>query len=688
MKYLFTNKEISWLSFNDRVLQEAADPSVPLYERIKFMGIYSSNLDEFFRVRVATLQRLSALGTGAKKLIGIDPDLLLKQVQQIVIHQHVKFQAVYQDIVRQLAREKIYIINEHQLNDEQADFVRAYFHDKVRPRLFPIILDEVEKIPDLIDESIYLAVAINRKNEYPRRKSALIEVPTRLISRFVILPRIRRSRYIILLDDVIRFNLNAIFAMFKYDDIKAYTVKLTRDAELDIADDMAQSLIKKISKGLKQRREGNPVRFIYDVELPDSFLQLFIKQLGLDDKDTLIPGARYHNFKDFMNFPDFGLTHWKYEPIRQLHHRYIKPGSHLFQFLKEKDLLLHYPYQTFDYVIDLLREASIDPQVTSIKFTLYRVAKYSSVVNALINAVKNGKEVVVVLELRARFDEEANIYWANKMKEEGVRVIYGVPGLKVHSKLCLISRKKKGGEAFFAIIGTGNYNENTAQIYSDHSLFTANKKLTREVKRIFDFFENNYKKFSSEHLIVSPFDLRKKIVRFVKNEIGNAQAGQEAEIFIKVNNLVDTKIIKHLYSASQAGVQVKLIVRSMFSLVPGVPGLSERIQAISIVDKFLEHSRIFVFHNKGSKKVFISSADLMPRNLDRRIEVTCPIYDEEIKKELLTLLDIQWKDNVRARILNRALDNQYRPGLKTSVRAQWKIYDYLNKFKISHTTQD
>lgn len=680
MKLPYTNKEISWLSFNGRVLQEAADSSVPLFERIKFLGIYSSNLDEFFRVRVATLKRLSKMDKEAKKITGLNPDAILKEMQSIVLEQNSRFETVYEEILEELAKEKIYIINENHLNRGQGEFVRRYFQQKVRPKLIPIMMDQVDKFPEMREQCIYLAVHLIRHNDSPKTKHALIEVPTDVLPRFLILPQSGRRRYIILLDDVIRFNLEDIFSIFRFDEFRAYTVKLTRDSELDIDDDMSQSMIKKLSKSLKQRKGGNPVRFIYDAEMPKSLLNIFIEGLNLSDEDALIPGGRYHNFKDFMNFPDFKSNHLQYETILPLPHHDIDRQKSLMKTIDERDILIHYPYQSFHYVIDFLREASIDPKVSSIKFTLYRVAKYSSVINALINAVRNGKSVVVVLELQARFDEEANIYWANKLKEEGVKVIYGVPGLKVHSKLCLVTRKKKGGVSRYAIIGTGNYNENTARIYSDHSLFTADKRLTGDVSKIFDFFENNYNISTFKNLIVAPFDLRKKINKFIKNEIKNAQEGQEAYIFLKANNLVDSKIIKHLYTASQAGVKIKLIVRSMFSLIPGIEGVSENIQAISIVDKFLEHSRIFMFCNGGDEKIFISSADIMPRNLDRRVEVTCPIYDVNIKRELKTFLDIQWKDNVKARILNEPLDNQFRPGDSfRHVRTQWDIYDFLQK---------
>ncbi len=673
-------KELSWLSFNARVLQEAADPSVPLFERVKFLGIYSSNLDEFFRVRVATLNRLALLGQDARKILGYDPKIVLKQVQKSVLVLNREFDEVYLGLIRDLAEKNIFIVDETGLSPEQQDYVRNYFNKTVRPKLIPIMIDQVEKIPDMRDDSIYLAVSLKSRTGSRPTKSALIEIPSDVLPRFVILPQTGEKRSVILLDDVIRFNLRAIFSLLPYDRFQAYTVKLSRDAELDIGDDLSQSYINKLSHSLKQRKEGNPVRFIYDERIPEPFLKLFIKKLKLSKIGTLIPGTRYHNFKDFIKFPDFGQTQLKYPDFQNIPHHEVDQQKSFFQIVRKKDILLHYPYHTFNHVIDLLREASIDPKVKSIKITLYRVARDSSVINALINAVKNGKTVVVILELQARFDEAANIYWAQKLQEEGVRVIYGVPGLKVHAKLCLITRRRPGGAELFAIVATGNFNEDTARIYSDHSLFTADKRITMEVKNVFDFFENNYYQTSFKHLIVSPFDLRKKINLLIRNEIKNVKEGKPAYIFIKLNNLVDFKVINLLYTANEAGVKIRLLVRGMISLVTGLPGISEHIEAYGLVDKFLEHSRIFIFCNNGNPKYFITSADLMQRNIDRRVEVTCPIYDKSIQEELSTFMEIQWRDNTKSRILNKSLNNHIRPnGNHQKNRAQWQIYDFLKE---------
>lgn len=671
-------KEISWLSFNGRVLQEAANPDVPLIERIRFLGIFSSNLDEFFRIRVATLTRLSKLGKRAYRIIGHNPKEVLEKIQEIVLEQQHEFDTIYEKILKELAENNIHIINEKELNKDQGAFVRSWFQKEVRPKLIPIMIDQVQRFPDLKDKSIYLAVHLSCKDSSRKVKYGLIEVPSDIIPRFLILPEEKGNRYIILLDDVIRYGLNEIFALFQYDTLEAYTIKLTRDAELDIEDDVSQSMIKKVSKSLKQRKEGNPVRFIYDADIPPDLLNYLIKRLCLTNEDTLIPGSRYHNFKDFINFPDFNIQNLQYEPFPLLPQKDTARSKILLKTIHTRDILLHYPYQSFHYVIDLLREASIDPKVISIKVTLYRVAKNSSVVNALINAVKNGKQVLVVLELQARFDEEANVYWANKLQSEGARVLYGVPGLKVHSKLCLITRKQKGRLTHYAIIGTGNFNEDTAKVYTDHSLFTVDRRLTKEVDNIFEFFEHNYQLSHFKHLIVSPFNMRKKLLKLINREIENAENGEEASIILKLNNLVDSKIIGALYKASQAGVKIKLIVRGMFSLLPGIQGVSKNIQAISIVDRYLEHSRIFVFYNGGNEKYYISSADIMRRNLDRRVEVTCPIYDKSIQYELQSYLDIQWADNTKARMLDEHFKNIMRTNNSDSkMRAQWGIYQYL-----------
>lgn len=677
-------KEISWLSFNARVLEEAEDPTVPLIERIKFLGIYSNNLDEFFSVRVATLDRLVQLGAKkAKDLIGHNPKKILKEIQEISIKLQSRFDRTYAILIKELGKANIHIIDETRLSEEGGEYIRAYFKNEVRPKLFPIMIDQVKEFPELKDKSAYLLVSLSKTKGGRTEANALIEIPTDSLPRFVILPQSRDPgekpvrRHIILLDDIIRFGLPEIFHSFDFDSFTAHAVKVTKDAELEIDEGLSQSYLQKMEKSLKQRRAGSTVRFVYDSNLPPRSFKMLMEKLQLDENDTKVPGGRYHNFKDFIEFPALGPKKFRYRPLPPLDHRNLDPQGSIFEQISRKDILLHFPYQSFNPVIDLLREASIDPLVNSIKITLYRVAGDSAVVNSLINAVKNGKKVTAVMELQARFDEEANISWSNRLEEAGARVIHGVPGLKVHAKLCLITRKEGRRISRFAVIGTGNFNEDTARIYSDHSLFTRDPQLTADVAKVFDFFSSNYSNTTFRHLVVAPFQMRKKINRLIKAETSSAQNGKEAWIHLKLNNLVDPKIINKLYQASQAGVKIRLNVRGMFSLVPGVPGLSENIEAISIVDRYLEHTRIFVFANHGDPLVFLSSGDLMRRNLDRRVESAVPIYDPDVKKELLRFLDIQWADRIKARIRGSELKQKPPPAAGSRIQAQYSIYDYL-----------
>lgn len=684
-KNIYINREISWLSFNARVLQEANDPSVPLIERIKFLSIFSSNLDEFFRVRVATLRRMMTLGKKAKTYIGDNPKDILTNIQKIVIRQSKKFEETYQNIQKELGNNKIFIINESELSEEEGDFVNLYFLHEVRPTLMPIMVSQVREIPPLKDEAIYLAADLLKNNN--ENECAIIEVPTDVLSRFLVLPSKNGNKRIILLDDVIRYNLKDIFMTFDVVKCDAYTIKLTRDAELDIDNDILQSFVDKIADSLKKRKIGSPVRFIYDSQMSDHLLNLLKEKLNIKKNDNIIPGGRYHNFKDFIKFPFLGLPELRYKPVVPLQNRNVNPRKSLLQTLKKKDIFLHYPYQSYHYIIDLLREASIDPDVISIKITLYRVAKKSNVINALINAVKNGKNVTVFMELQARFDEEANIYWTKRLGEEGANVITGALGIKIHSKLCLITKQEKGKTFNYAHIGTGNFNEETARLYCDDSLLTTEKRITEEVKKLFTFIESNYKYFEEDpkkkkfkHLLVSPFNMRNKLYNLIDREIKNAKAGKEAYCLLKMNSLSDIEIIDKLYEASQAGVKIKLIVRGICSLIPGIPELSENINAISILDKYLEHSRVFIFCHGGKEKYYISSADLMTRNLNYRVEVACPVYDKELQKEIRNIIDIQLSDNVKARIWNKRLTNKYKrkmPGKE--IRGQIEIYNYLKE---------
>ncbi len=670
------NKEISWLSFNARVLQEAADRTNPLLERLKFLAIFSSNLDEFYRVRVATLKRLIRLGKKARSLIGHHPRKVLQQIQDIVLRQNRAFDRVYRAIRRDLAREGIAVVDGRRLDAEQRVFVASYFRDEVRPKLVPLMIDQVHDLPDLRDRSIFLAVRLGRRSNPRVRSLSLIEIPTHVLPRFVVLPSPPERRAVMFLDDVVRFGLSDIFSVLGYDRIEAFTIKLTRDAELDIDDDLSESVVKKVSESLKHRKQGNPVRLVYDARLPASLLRFFTARLGLGSADSLIPGGRYHNFKDFMKFPDFGLDRLRYPRQPKLLHPALPPGSRVLEAAVRGDILLHFSYHAFDHVLDLLREASIDPFVTSIKMTIYRVAPHSSVLNSLISAAKNGKSVLVVLELQARFDEEANLAWADRLREEGVRVLFGVQGLKVHAKTCLITRRVRGRDVRFALLGTGNFNEETARIYSDHALITADRRLTDDLAQLFDFFEKSYKPAAYHHLVISPFSTRKRLLKLIEREREAASRGREAWLTLKVNNLTDPEIIEALRRAARRGVRVRLIVRSMFSLPPSALGGPKGIEARSIVDRFLEHSRIIAFSNGGRPLVYLSSADLMPRNLEGRIECTFPVYNTGAQRELLDVLEIQMRDNVKARRPDQAKPAARRPGTP-EVRSQWAVRQYL-----------
>lgn len=678
MSRTYIPKEISWLSFNERVLQEAENKDVPLIERFKFLGIYSNNLDEYFRVRVATLKRLSQIGTKSKEILGYNPKATLKKVHEIVLQQSARYEKIYSGLLIELKKHKIFIINEKELNDQQAEFVRDYFVREVRNRLMPFLVEKQARMPNLVDDAIYLAIHLVKKGSKNNRM-ALLEVPAEVLPRFVVLPETEQGRYIIYLDDIIRFGLKDIFFIFEFDEIHAYTVKLTKDAELELTDDISASYIDKLSKSLQQRKHGTPVRFIYDREMPGSMLKIMIGLLNLGQGDAIIPGYRYHNFKDFMNFPLLGGKKLYFPHLKPISHRDIQSGKSILSSIKKKDIMLFFPYNPFDHFLDLLREASIDPFVTSIQITLYRLARNSSVINAILNAVRNGKKVTTIVELQARFDEEANILWGNRLTEEGVKVIFGVPGLKVHSKLCLITRKKNDIVQRFAAIGTGNFNEDTARVYTDHLLLTSNKKITNEVFKVFNFFDVNYRKDNFYHLIISPFFLRNKLTYLIDNEIKNAASGNKAYIYIKLNNITDSDIINHLYKASQAGVNIRLIIRGMFSMVPGIKDFSENIKAIGIVDRFLEHTRFIIFCNGGNEECLISSADLMTRNIDNRIEVTCPVFDKNIRAELKKIFEIQWNDNVKARKLDPALSNKMVKAGKRKVHSQEDVYDFIKK---------
>ncbi|HAV53880.1 polyphosphate kinase 1 [Aequorivita vladivostokensis] len=679
----YNNRELSWLQFNARVLQEANDKKLPLLERLRFLGIFSNNLDEFFKVRYATIRRIVEAGkTGRSFLGGISAKDLLEEITLTVIDQQAHSLNILSNIQKELRKENIFIINEREITPDQSKFISEYFVRYVSPAMMTIMIGELDEFPSLRDSAAYLAVTMVMSKEddtfEAKHNYALIEIP-RTIDRFVVLPPQGEKQYVIILDDLIRHCLHNIFSIFKYETISAHMIKITRDAELDIDSDLSRSFIDKISKSVKNRSVGDPVRFVYDKSIDKKTLQFLLNKMGIDKTDSIIPGGRYHNRRDYMNFPRLGRPDLQYEHKEPLPIPGLSLQGSLFDKIAEKDYLLHAPYQTFMYVIKFLREAALDPKVKSIKITIYRLAEVSHIASSLINAKKNGKDVTVQIELQARFDEEANIEYAELLQSEDIRLIFGVKGLKVHCKACLVERVENNKTIRYGILSTGNFNESTARLYTDYTLFTADQRICKEINKVFEFFEVNYLVRKYNHLIVSPHYTRKAIYHLIDTEIKNKKAGLPSGIKLKLNSLSDYKMIDKLYEASRAGVKIKMIVRGICCLIPGVEGMSENIEAISIVGKFLEHPRLFIFENGGNPKVYISSADFMGRNLDNRVEISCPIYDEGIKKEILENFEIGWRDNVKARVISIKNDNAYVKNNKPPVRSQFKMYDYYLK---------
>lgn len=658
----FVNRELAWLSFNERVMQEAEDSTVPLIERMRFLGIFSSNLDEFFKVRVASLRRAISLKSRNIDPMDFDPKMTLDQIQEAVLKLQRRFEKTFLEVKKLLVKEGVHFVNEDQLDTAQKLFVEDYFETHVRPHLVPLMLSHKAPFPQLNDSRIYLAIVLGYKERPEANQFALIELPE-VLPRFVQLPGKTGRRCVMFLDDVIRYRIRRIFHVFEFDRSECFTIKFTRDAELDIDDDVSRGVLEKMARGLNQRKRGLYVRFNYDSSMPPNLLNFILKKIKMKDQGNIIPGGRYHNKKDLLKFPDFGRLDLCYPAFQSSIHPDLRGQQSYFKAIQKKDVLLFFPFHSFSSVIDILREAAIDPKVRTIRVNLYRVANNSHVVNALINAAKNGKRVIIIIELQARFDEENNIRVTRQLQEAGVRVIPGVQGLKVHSKLILISRREGNLTQRLVHIGTGNFNEQTAKLYGDISLLTCKEEICNEVKKIFDFFDSNYQRSSFRHLLVSPFNARRRFMDMINDEMDNAAKGLPAGITIKINNLVDTSMIRKLYEASQHGVKVKLIVRGISSLVPGVKGLSENVEVISIVGRFLEHARVMAFHNNGQPLVFIGSADWMTRNLDHRVEVAVPILDESCKAEILRYLDIQWSHIAKSRVVDKMLKNEYvKPG--------------------------
>ncbi|MFN5545295.1 MAG: polyphosphate kinase 1 [Bacteroidota bacterium] len=683
--HLFKDRDISWMLFNERVLQEAENTETPLLERLKFLAIFSSNNDEFFRVRVASLRRLQQLNRNkAISEYQFPPDIVLGEIQRLSLIQQERFNKAFNHIIKALQANGIYIVNENQLEPEQKKYVEEFFKKDILPHVFPVILDHTKITPHLKDKSIYLAVRMSSAINEIASKHAIIEIPSPQLPRFYVLPKTDDKTRIMFIDDVIRCSLDRIFSIFNFDHFEAYTIKLTRDAEftLDEGDNFRENLLEKLQRSLKQRSKGSPTRFIYDNSIPRNMLELVTDKLQLKNVN-LIPGGRYHNFKDFMDFPKLNNPAFNYEALPPIPMPELDQARTIFEVISKKDFILHHPYQSFDYLIRMLREAAIDPKVQAINITLYRVAKYSNVVNALINAIKNGKKVTVLMELQARFDEESNIYWTTQLQEAGARVHFGKPGQKVHCKLCVIYREENGRIARYAHMSTGNYNGVTARLYCDHGLFTKDERITNDLEKLMDMLFQSPRKHKFNHLLVAPENMAKQFAALIDIEIANARAGKTAYIIAKMNSLIDEQIIRKLYEAGKAGVQIDLIVRGICGIVPGIAGLSDNIRVRSIIDRFLEHARVYIFANGGHEKIYLASADWMTRNLHHRIESGFPIFDEEIKKEIRHIIKLQLIDNIKARVIDSDYDNKY-AGTDTEVkyRAQLDIYHYLkNKYQ-------
>lgn len=681
-KERYINREISWLSFNERVLKLATDVSIPLIERVRFLGIFSNNLDEFFKVRVATLQRARKFSSKPIDQMDFNPSETLAEIYDTVLKSQANYEQIFKQLTKELTKENIILIDETKVKKDQVEFIENYFNERVRPFIVPVMLNNKTPFPQLNDKRIYLSVELISKTKPKNPTYALIEFFGNL-PRFVILPSIGDKNYVMFIEDVVRFHLKKIFSIFQFDEANAYAIKMTRDAELDIDDDLSKSLVEKMSRSLGQRKKGDYVRINYDAQIPSDFLQFIIRKTKAKDQDNILSGGRYHKRSDLMKFPDFGKSELLFEARKNIQHPLLAGKNSILEQIATQDILLHFPYHNFSHIIQLLAEAAIDPLVKTIRICLYRVAHNSQIVNALVNAARNGKRVIAVVELQARFDEEHNIAISKVLHEAGVRVIPGVPGLKVHSKLIQISRKDGAKTTRFVHIGSGNLNEKTATIYSDTSLLTADKDIGREVRKIFMFFESNFQRNVHRHLIVSPFNTRRRIMDLINNEIELQKKGKPGSIILKLNNLVDTGMINKLYEASKAGVHIQLIIRGICSLIPGIAGMSENIKVISVLGRYLEHSRILVFGNAGKPLYFVSSADWMTRNIDHRIELTVPISSPKLKEELQDILDIQLHEKAKYMVVDKSMKNEYPKADKASplYNVQDRTFEYLKNKK-------
>ena len=677
-KYTFKNRELSWLDFNERVLQEAADITVPLIERLRFIGIFSNNLDEFYKVRYATVKRLALSKKKVKKFYkGENAKDLLNLITERAIELQNRSNLILDFILKDLEKENIFIIDEQAIPKDSISYVESFFLDKIQPKLKIVLLNEKDDFPQLSESSCFLIIKVESKNK--NLNYAIIQFPDEF-ERFIVIKN-QDVKYVIMIDDIIRYHLFEIFKIFNPSNISANMIKFSRDAELDFDDDISKSYLEKISQSVKDRLKGDPLRFVYDKEIDPNTLKFLLEKMNINSEiDSVIPGGKYHNKKDYMNFPILN-NDLAYDKIEQLVIKDFYKHKTVFESIDERDFLVHTPFHKFNHILTFLSEASIDPDVKRICITIYRLSKLSSVANTLINAAKNGKEVVVQIELQARFDETNNIDYAKLMQDQGVKLIFGIPTLKVHAKVCVVEKLINNKILKYGFISTGNFNESTAKIYTDFTIFTSNQSLLDEISNVFEFFNFNYKKFKYEKLIISPYNTKNFFKSLIKNEIKNAKSGKDAFIKIKLNNITNYEMVKELYKAAEEGVKIYLVVRGICCLIPDQKNTHNNIELISIVDKFLEHTRMFIFCNNGKNKTYISSADWMTRNLDNRVEVSIPIEDEKISNQLNDIFSIYWNDNQKSRYVNSENNNEYRKNELGIVRSQSQVYNYHHNEK-------
>ena len=677
-KYTFKNRELSWLDFNERVLQEAADITVPLIERLRFIGIFSNNLDEFYKVRYATVKRLALSKEKVKKFYkGENAKDLLNLITERAIELQNRSNLILDFILKDLEKENIFIVDEQAIPKDSISYIESFFLDKIQPKLKIVLLNEKDDFPQLSESSCFLIIKVESKNK--NLNYAIIQFPDEF-ERFIVIKN-QDVKYVIMIDDIIRYHLFEIFKIFNPSNISANMIKFSRDAELDFDDDISKSYLEKISQSVKDRLKGDPLRFVYDKEIDPNTLKFLLEKMNINSEiDSVIPGGKYHNKKDYMNFPILN-NDLAYDKIEQLVIKDFYKHKTVFESIDERDFLVHTPFHKFNHILTFLSEASIDPDVKRICITIYRLSKLSSVANTLINAAKNGKEVVVQIELQARFDETNNIDYAKLMQDQGVKLIFGIPTLKVHAKVCVVEKLINNKILKYGFISTGNFNESTAKIYTDFTIFTSNQSLLDEISNVFEFFSFNYKKFKYEKLIISPYNTKKFFKSLIKNEIKNAKRGKDAFIKIKLNNITNYEMVEELYKAAEEGVKIYLIVRGICCLIPNQKNTHNNIELISIVDKFLEHTRMFIFCNNGKNKTYISSADWMTRNLDNRVEVTIPIEDEKISNQLNDIFSIYWNDNQKSRYVNSENNNEYRKNELDIIRSQSQVYNYHHNEK-------